>query len=532
MSDSAIPAEAKSGETRAERLRRLLWPGRLSARLLILTVALVTTAGLLILFPSLAAFEERWLKDRLTSAEIGSFAFDTAVEKLVTPKIASQLRQSSGVVGLAMYSDGAWFYLLPPPSVASGSSYGIDLSSQSRADWLAAPFRTLFSGKGKYVFVSANPQYRRDVAFIRIVAPDAPLKAELERYLVRLLGLTILISAIAGGLVYFSLTLLLVQPMQRITLAMERFRADPDDPDAHVDPSGRRDEIGRAEAELARMQVDLRVALNSRARLAALGQAVAKINHDLRNMLTSAQIASERLALSPDPMVAQAMPRLERALDRAVRLASDVLAYGKSEEAEPQKAVLTLKSAVDAAAEDARLSPGGVRLRNAVKAGDRIEADPDQLHRILVNLMKNARQAIQGSPEHDGRGNVRVSFERRGADSVITVADDGPGLPARALAHLFVPFTGSGRLGGTGLGLPIARELPQAHGGDLTLIANGAAGAVFELTLPSTITAHPREGGDPRRRRNGKNDGDTAPRPSKAPAVQVTPLLGSPPSRG
>ncbi|HET9161674.1 MAG TPA: HAMP domain-containing sensor histidine kinase [Caulobacteraceae bacterium] len=531
MSDSATTREAKSGDTRAERLRRLLWPGRLSARLLILTVALVTTVGLLILFPLLSSFEERWLKDRLTAAEIGSFAFDTAVDKLISPKVAAQLRESSGVVGFAMYTDGAWVYPLPPPPVTSDSSYGIDLSSQSTTDWLAAPFRTLFSGKNKYVYVSAKPQYRRDVAFIRIVAADAPLKTELQHYLVRLLGLTILISAVAGALVYFVLTLLLVQPMQHITLAMERFRADPDDPEAHVEPSGRRDEIGRAEAELARMQVDLRAALNSRARLAALGQAVAKINHDLRNMLTSAQIASERLALSPDPMVAQAMPRLERALDRAVRLASDVLAYGKSQEPEPQKTTIALKAAIDAAGEDARLSAGGVRLRNAVKPADRLEADPEQLHRMLVNLMKNARQAIQGSAEHDGRGNVRVSYERRGADVVITVADDGPGLPARALAHLFEPFTGSGRQGGTGLGLAIARELAQAHGGDLTLIANGAAGAVFELTLPSPLPAHPREGGDSTRRRMAKNGG-TSEQKNSTLKVEAVPSLGSPPSRG
>jgi signal transduction histidine kinase len=481
MADDAPTSSTEPGETRGEQLRRALWPGRLSARLLTLTVALVSLAGILILFPSLAAFEERWLKDRLAAAEIGSFAFDTAPDKLISPKMAAQLRASSGVVGFAMFTDGAWVYPLPPPSVVS---YGVDLSNQSTTDWLSAPFRTLFSGKDRYVFVSAKPQYRRDVAFIRIVAPDAPLKQELRRYLLRLLAGTVALSAIAGALVYFSLNQLLVKPMQRITVAMERFRADPDDPAAHVEPSGRRDEIGRAEAELARMQVDLRAALNSRARLAALGEAVAKINHDLRNMLTSAQIASERLALSPDPIVAQAMPRLERALDRAVRLASDVLAYGKSEEAEPQKALLPLKAAVEAAGEDARLSPTGVRLRNAVRVADRVNADPDQLHRILVNLMKNARQAIQGSAEHDGRGNVRVSLERRGHDSVLVVADDGPGLPARAMAHLFEPFTGSSRQGGTGLGLAIARELAQAHGGDLALIANGAAGAVFELTLP------------------------------------------------
>ena len=146
-----------------------------------------------------------------------------------------------------------------------------------------------------------------------------------------------LVASSAGLLVYLSLNLFLVRPMQRITYAMERFRADPDDPEAGVRTSGRRDEIGRAEVELNLMQADLRTALNSRARLAALGEAVvAKINHDLKNMLTSAQIASERLAALKDPKVSQALPRLERALDRAVKLASGVLAYGTTQEAAPE----------------------------------------------------------------------------------------------------------------------------------------------------------------------------------------------------
>src|SRR6202012_171176 len=173
------------------------------------------------------------------------------------------------------------------------------------------------------------------------------------------------VSTVAGGLVYLTLNFFLVRPMQRITNAMERFRVDPDDPAARVPLSGRQDEIGRAEAELDRMQADLRVALSSRARLAALGEAVAKINHDLRNMLTSAQIASERLAQSGDPKVAQALPRLERALDRAVHLAQDVLAYGKSEEAAPQLQALHLLPALEAAAEDAGLTPEGVRLETS-----------------------------------------------------------------------------------------------------------------------------------------------------------------------
>jgi signal transduction histidine kinase len=284
--------------------------------------------------------------------------------------------------------------------------------------------------------------------------------------------------------VYFSLAFLLVRPMQRITRAMEKFRANPEDPEAHLTPSRRRDEIGRAEAELERMQADLRAALQSRARLAALGEAVAKINHDLRNILTSAQIASERLAQSGDPKVAAAMPRLERALDRAIQLASNVLTFGKSEEPAPEKRPIPLRPALEEAAEDARFSPDGVRLVTTIGANEQVEADPDQLHRILVNLLRNAREAIAGVEDRGGVGEVTASLRREEGQSYLRLADNGPGLPERARNNLFQPFAGGARRGGTGLGLTIARELAQGHGGDLTLVETNADGAVFELRLP------------------------------------------------
>jgi signal transduction histidine kinase len=265
---------------------------------------------------------------------------------------------------------------------------------------------------------------------------------------------------------------------------MERFRADPDDPRARVPLSGRRDEIGRAETELDRMQADLRTALNSRARLAALGEAVAKINHDLKNMLTSAQIASERLAALKDPKVTQALPRLERALDRAVKLASGVLTYGKSQETPPEKRPISLAQAVAAAAEEARLAETGVKLVNQVSARDQVFADPDQLHRMLANLLRNAREALEHQEERAAPGAVTVSLTHPDSLSVIRVADNGPGLPERARERLFQPFAGAGRAQGTGLGLAIARELAQGHGGDLALVESGPKGAVFEIRLP------------------------------------------------
>jgi signal transduction histidine kinase len=469
----------------ARAARRLFWPGGLSSRVLILTVLFVAAIGLLILPATLAQYEDHWLSDRVRAGELASLAVEAAPNQVVSDKLTRQLLNGAGVVSVAVQSGGVDRLVLEAPRMAR-TPYLVDLrEGASPLSW-SAPFETLFGGKNRMVRVVAKPSFR-DGDFVEIVAPDAPLKVALANYLLSLVGVAALFAIVIAGSLYLLLIFFFVRPMQRITRSMERFRADPEDAAAIIHPSGRRDEIGRAEAELDRMQADLRTALTSRARLAALGEAVAKINHDLRNMLTSAQIASERLGQSGDPKVAQAMPRLERALDRAVKLATGVLAYGKSEEPAPALTTLRLAPCVEAAAEDAGLSPDGVRLDSQIDARAQVSADPDQLHRILVNLMRNGREAIQSEagPADAGHvGVIAVSLDQRDEASFIRVADNGPGVPERVRARLFQPFSGSGRPDGAGLGLAIARELAQAHGGDVTLTETGPAGTTFEVRLP------------------------------------------------
>jgi signal transduction histidine kinase len=487
---SASPEPGKAGRPAPEALedarryaRRLFWPGGLSSRLLVLTVLLALLAVMVILPLSLAQYEDRWLSDRVRAAELASLAADAAdaaSNQALSNKVASQLLNGAGVVSVAVQSDGVRRLVLAAPRMAR-TPYLVDLREGPTPP--LAPFETLFAGQDRMVRVVSRPSFR-DVDFVEIVVPDAPLRKALMGDLVRICIGAAAICAAFGVLVFLSLNAFFVRPMQRITRAMERFRADPEDPFARIRPSRRRDEIGRAEDELDRMQADLRVALNARARLAALGEAVAKINHDLRNMLTSAQIASERLAASGDPKVAQALPRLERALDRAVTLASDVLTYGKTEEPAPNPQPLPLAPAIEAAAEDAGMTAEGVRLDCPIGPDEQVMADADQLYRILVNLLRNAREAIAARPGRDGHGRVSVTLERRGGDSLIGFADDGPGIPDRVLARLFQPFSGSSRPGGAGLGLAIARELAQAHGGDLVLVKTGRDGTTFELRLP------------------------------------------------
>lgn len=483
MADALSPSAPTKPPT-----RRFFWPGGLSARLLILTILFVAGASAIALPAALAAFEEQWLLDRVRAAELASMATEVAPDQMLSENLASQLREGAGVQTVAVLdNDGNRFLKVPGPRLDE-PPYLVDLRDQAPASWLSAPFQTLFGGgEGRMVRVIAEPRFYK-AQFIEVVAPDAELKAELKAYLWRLLAIMAFVSAIAGGLVYLSLNYFLVRPMQRITRSMERFAADPEDAEAHINPSGRRDEVGRAEVQLDRMQEELRAALQSRARLAALGEAVAKINHDLRNMLTSAQIASERLAALKDPQVTQALPRLERALDRAVKLATDVLTYGKTEEAAPDARPLVLAPVLEAAAEEARLSPDGVRLISLVDAGDQVNADPDQLHRILVNLMRNAREAVEQQSGRTGPGSIQVSLFADDGASVVRLADNGPGVSERARERLFQPFAGSTRPGGAGLGLAIARELAQGHGGDLLLAETGPQGSVFELRLPGAPT--------------------------------------------
>ncbi|MET0294270.1 MAG: sensor histidine kinase, partial [Phenylobacterium sp.] len=271
--------------------RRFIWPGGLSARLLILTILFVAFGGLLVVPPALVGFQQQWLLERVRAAEMGALAADIARGQVTLQNRAALLR-AAGVERVAIQDEDGVRRLVLGGARVPRTPDLVDLRERASPSWLS-PFRTLSSAPGSRVRVLAEPR-QMQVDFIEVVAPDAGLKAELQGYLWRLLLVVAFVSAVTGGLVYLTLNIFLVRPMQRITRAMERFRADPEDPEAHVELSGRRDEVGRAEIELDRMQADLRAALNSRARLAALGEAVAKINHDLRNMLTSAQIASER----------------------------------------------------------------------------------------------------------------------------------------------------------------------------------------------------------------------------------------------
>lgn len=464
----------------------------LSGQLAIMTAVFVTLVEIMILIPSLANDQEEWLINSVRKAEIASQAVDTADAMAVSAETSEQLRKSAGVLYLAVRINGQTLRLFD--SNVTVPEEVMDLRRQRNPvediAYLWAPWQTLLSDEDRLIHVQTQPRLRPGDQ-IEIVVRGEPLKKNLQTSLLNMLRMSFFIALAAGILIFAALSFVIVRPIRKLTDAIQRFKTNPEDVAATPELSGRADEIGDIEHELVAMQEEVRNSLRSRARLAALGQAVSKINHDLRNMLTSAQMASDRLsAASADPTVAKALPRLERALDRALSLATNVLTYGKSDERAPAIQIVKLKDLAEAAAEDAGLClpgqavEGGVRFALKAPKGFHLEADPEQLHRVLVNLMRNARQAIELQPNRRTLGRVTLTAIKTADDVILIAADNGPGIPEKAREKLFQPFTSSNTPGGSGLGLAISRELAQLHGGDVRLVNTGPEGTAFEVRLP------------------------------------------------
>jgi len=314
---------------------------------------------------------------------------------------------------------------------------------------------------------------------VEVLLDEKPLRAEMWAYGGRLFGVSLVISLITAALVYVSLQWLLVGPMRRLTQGMIKFREDPADATRVIKPARRRDELGQAERELAMMQETVRQALLEKERLAALGAAVTKINHDLKNILATMRLLADGIAASAAPELKRVAPSLAAAIDRAVALTTGTLDYTRERAAPLHRSRFALAGLTEEIAEmEFREGAEGFVIENRVAPSLIAAADRDQLFRVLHNLAQNAAQA----------GAHHLSFRAAESEALllIEVADDGPGLPPKARENLFRPFAGSARPGGTGLGLAIAREVMRAHGGDIALDESTGAGTIFRLSLPRT----------------------------------------------
>jgi len=451
----------------------------LPGQLLMVTLGLIAVGVALVYFPAAAGFRHQWMSDRAEAAHLAALAADVAPGGALGEDEVRALLMGADAVAVSRVRNGMNELVLYSGPIGEALVES-DLRTAGGFTHIRDTVDVLFAPPGRLLRIRAEPMGAPGET-IDVIVRETPLRAELHAFSRRFLLYAGIGAVLMGGAIYGALFYLFVRPMRRLASAMTRFREDPADPARVIRPSGSRTEIGQAEAELARMQADIRQALQQRERLAALGGAVAKINHDLRNVLASAQLVSDRLATEDDARVRKMGERLVRAVDRGIRLCEATLQYGRAEETPPVRAAVPARALLDEVVADAGLSATDVSWDNRVGETLMLDADPDQAHRIFLNLCRNAIQAMQ---EHGGER--RLSAHARTADgqATIEIRDTGPGLPPRARERLFEAFSGSARKGGTGLGLSIARELARAHGGDVELVESDEAGTAFAVRLP------------------------------------------------
>jgi signal transduction histidine kinase len=464
----------------------------LSGKLLLLTILFVMIAEVLIYVPSVASFRVNWLRDHLEVAKTAALVLEASPNGMVPDPLAKKILGSIGARAVAMKIGDTHYMLQPSDAPIPPIADVFDMRHVGTFMAVVDAFKTMLSDKHEVMRVVGPAPMGGE--YIELVMDERPLRTAMLRDSADILLGSLLISAVTAALVYLALHYLFVRPMRRVTDNMMAFRADPENSDRVIVPSVRADEIGTAERELAAMQTELASMLHQKNRLAALGLAVSKINHDLRNLLSSAQLFSDRLAKLPDPTVQRFAPKLMQALERAIAFCQSTLSYGRLQEPPPERRPILLEPLVEEVHETLNLGPDApIRWISAVERGLTVEADYDQLFRILLNLARNAVQAMESRASPDpGRDQIRITGRREGAVVVIEVSDTGPGFSEKAQAHLFEAFQGSTRTGGTGLGLAIAAELVRAHGGDIRLV-EGTIGATLRLTIPDRaveLSAH------------------------------------------
>ena len=472
----------------------------LPTRLLLLTAAFVMAAELLIFVPTLSSFRLTWLEERLTAAQLAALAAEGYPGGAVPSSIRAELLRTAQVKAVASRHNGQRRLVLPVDNDMKIDEHydlrttpeGFISSLISQARLYADTLGTLFARDGRTIRVLGRIGNEPD-DLIEIVMPEAPLRAAMWEQSRNVFWLSLLISLMSAVLVYLSLYVLVVRPILRLSRNMQSFSQNPEDAGRIIVPSARSDEVGTAERELEQMQRQLSQLLAQKSRLAQLGLAVSKINHDLRNMLSSAQVISDRLTSLPDPTVQRFAPKIIASLDRAINFCNDTLRYGKSEENHPRRELMALHPLVEEVGDGLGLPREGT-IDWVLDFDDklRIDADPEPLYRIISNLVRNAVQAIETQAEADAAdhpnaprkpGTITVKAWRDARRVTVDVTDTGPGVPARARPHLFQAFQTSNRKGGSGLGLAISAELAAAHGGSLHLI-DTPKGAAFRLEIP------------------------------------------------
>jgi signal transduction histidine kinase len=469
--------------------KRRFLPARfwgLSNKLIATIIAVILFVEVLFYVPSLAYFRANWLNDRLRVGVVAARVLDAVPDVMALPRnLTDRLLTSAGANAIVYRREGQSQLIELADPIMPDVVVTADMRQTDIMTLMTGAFDTLFAGPGRTLRIVGEGDL--DESLVELLMPERPLRQEMLDYSRQIGALSLAIAAATAVALYLLASFLFIHPVRRLTENMLAFRQAPENGTLIITPSLRRDEIGVAERELSAMEQDLFSMLRQRRHLAELGLAVAKINHDLRNTLTSAQLLSDQVATLDDPKVQRLAPRLVTTLDRAIGFAQSVLEYGRQTAVAPVQAPTEMRALVDDAAFDARLvGHPAIVFRNDLPAELVLNVDAGQMGRVMLNLLKNTREALEAAGT--GLSDPAVAVTLRPAEDAVTISvtDNGPGLPLKARENLFIAFQGSARAGGTGLGLAIAREIAEAHGGQL-LYVEQEQGTRFDIELPASL---------------------------------------------
>jgi signal transduction histidine kinase len=464
----------------------------LAARVLAVTIGFVLLAMGLFYVTRLTAHREMLLHGKISAVQTTVDAFGLAGATPPPHDLSQKILNSVEVKWMAIETPaGRREFVTSGGPLESVESITTD--DISYVESIAATFHALFAAPGTVVKLSAPAQANE--AAIEFAFDETSLSQSLLRVSYNFLTISLTIAAVVTCVLWAALWRMVLQPVRRLTSNIIAFGERPQDASRVIAPTGRGNEIGRAEAALAVMQRSLAHELAQRKRLAELGMAVARINHDLRNILSAAQLISDRLATIPDPLAQRLAPRLVATLDRAIQFCQATLTYGAGRELPPSRRRFDLSELVGQVVESGKAEyDAAIDYNIDIPPRFCVYADPDHTLRVLENLSRNAAQALMAKGATEGRPKaIRFAAIRTDGLALVEISDTGPGFPPDQNERIFEPFHKSTSDVGAGLGLAIAADLVTRNGGAIALAPVKAddfyCGARFLIKLPTAENA-------------------------------------------
>jgi two-component system, OmpR family, sensor kinase len=464
-----------------ERLLEALTPKRWPVRWRLAAVSAVLTFLILVIFALVVG--------RLTSNRLhGDFNEDL-------------IRYASGLGHDPQFGSDVAFGHLPNPrdlALPEGAALRV-VDAEGNVLWpegittSLGPPRGGVNQVGPVAVASAPVEVTQGSPFARWVQYSRPTD-NLDSTVARLwlfLGLGVLGGTALAALAGIAIAGRAMRPIATLT-STARSIATTRDPSQRIPEPERDDEVGELARTLDQMLRQLDAARSETEQMMQLQREfVADASHELRTPLTSIlanlELLQERLTREGEmgeenEMVGSAL----RSSKRMSRLVSDLLLLARADAGRTgTRREIDLGEVVSAALAEVRPVANGRRLTLSEAGPVPVEANPDELHRLAVNLLDNGLRHTPDGTE------IKVSVERRNGTAVLEVSDDGPGIPPGMESQIFSRFVrGAGPAdlagdSGTGLGLAIVKAVATSHGGDVEAGSSPAGGARFTVRLPS-----------------------------------------------